>query len=90
MLLSEEPDAIDHLLSSRTGSLESTVETGILFLEELDALGRHNALNSGDFQALESSFCLEGAAPKRSELVAQMLDQLLQLREGGPLRSYAV
>jgi hypothetical protein len=90
MLLSEKADAVDHLLGSRAGCLEAVVESGILLLKELDALRRDDTFRAGDLEALETSLGLEGAAAERGELVTEMLDELLQLREGGSFRSCAV
>jgi hypothetical protein len=90
VLLSEEPDAIDHLLSTFAGGGEALRQAGVLTLEELHALGRHDAFHSGGLEGLQSRFRLQRATSKRSKLVAEVLDQLLELRERGSFRSYAV
>jgi hypothetical protein len=86
VLLSEEANPIDHLLGSGTRGLETIGESGVLLLEKLDALGRDDTLHACYFQAFEPSFCLKSPASERSELVAEMLHQLLELRESGALR----
>ncbi|PYO47122.1 MAG: hypothetical protein DMD72_10825 [Gemmatimonadetes bacterium] len=62
MLLSEEADAIDHLLSTVTSGSEALGESGILALEKLHPLRGDYALYSGRFETLEPSFCLQSAA----------------------------
>jgi hypothetical protein len=90
VLLSEETHPIDHLLGAGAGRLEARVETGVLALQELDALRRNNPLHSGGLQALETRFCLKRAASKRSELVAKMLYEQLELTKRRYFRPYAV
>jgi hypothetical protein len=90
VLLSEKPDAIDHLLSPFAGGGEALGQAGVLTLEELHALRGDDAFDSRRFEGLESRLRLQRATSKRSELVAQVLDQLLELRERGSFRSYAV
>jgi superfamily II helicase len=90
VLLSEKPHAIDHLLSAFAGGGEALGQTGVLTLEELHALRGDDALDSRRLEGLESRLRLQRATSKRSELVAQVLDQLLELRERGSFRSYAV
>jgi hypothetical protein len=90
VLLSEKSDAVDHLLGSRAGSLETRGETGIFALEKLHSLRGNDTLHSGRLQALEPRLGLQRAPAKGSELVAKMLDELLQLTKRGSFRSYAV
>ena len=90
MLLPEESDAIDHLLSSFACSSESLGEASVLPLEELDALRRDDSLHSRRLETLQPRFRLKRATSKGCQLVAKMFDELLQLRKGGSFRSYAV
>jgi hypothetical protein len=90
VLLPKKPDAVDDLLSPRTRGVEAGGEAGVLALQELHALGRDHSLDSSGFEALEPRLGLKGATPERSQLVTEMLDQLLQLRKGSYLRPYAV
>jgi hypothetical protein len=90
MLLPEKPDAVDHLLSSGTRCIETSGETGILFLEELNALRGDNALHAGRLEALDPRLGLKRATTERCELVTEVLDQHLQLRKCGYFRTYAV
>jgi len=59
MLLPEKANAIDHLLRSRTRGIETAGESGVLFLQKLYALGGHDPLYSGRFQALDARFRLQ-------------------------------
>jgi hypothetical protein len=90
VLLPEKPDAIDDLLSPRTGRVEAGGEAGVLALQELNALGGDYSLDSSGFEAFQPRLGLQGPTPEGSQLVTKMLDQLLQLRKGGYLRPYAV
>jgi hypothetical protein len=47
VLLSQEADAVDHLLGSITRSRETLGEAGVLALEKLHALWGHYSLDSG-------------------------------------------
>jgi hypothetical protein len=90
VLLPEKAHAIDHLLGSGARGIEAVGETRILFLEKLNALGGYYSLHSGGLEALDPRLRLQRAATERRELVTQMLHQLLQLRERGSFRTYAV
>jgi hypothetical protein len=90
VLLPEEPDTIDHLLSSFARGSESLGQAGVLSLQGLDALGRDDALHSRRLETLQPRLGLKRATAKRCQLVAKMFDELLQLRKGGSFRSYAV
>ena len=61
MLLPQKPDAVDHLLGSGTGCVETSRETGIFFLEELNALRRDNPFHARRLEALDPRFGLKGA-----------------------------
>jgi len=86
VLLFEKPDAIDHLLGSGTRRIESARESRVLSLQELDALGRDNAFHARRLETFEPRLSLKRAPAKRGQLVAEMLHQLLELRESGFLR----
>jgi hypothetical protein len=90
VLLSEESDPVDHLLGAGAGGLETSGEAGVLALEKLHALRRHDPFDAGDLEAFEARFGLKRAPPEGCQLVAEMLDELLQLTERGSFRSYAV
>jgi hypothetical protein len=90
MLLAEKPNAVDHLLRPRARCIEAGGETGVLALQKLDALRRDYSLHSSGLEALESGLGLEGATPKRGELVTEVMDELLELRESRDLRPCAV
>jgi hypothetical protein len=90
VLLPKEADPIDHLLRARARSLQPTVEAGVFPLEKLNALRRDNALASRCLEPFEPSFCLQRATTEGGELVTQMLDELLELRECCYFRTYAV
>jgi hypothetical protein len=90
VLLSEEPDAIDHLLRARAGRLQPAVETGVLALQKLNALGGDHALASRCLESLEASLSLQSAATECGELVTEMLYELLELGERCCFRTYAV
>jgi hypothetical protein len=90
MLLTQEADAVDHLLGPRARGIESARESGVLLLQVLDALGGDYSLHSRRFEGLDAGLGLQRAAAERGELVTEVLHQLLQLREGGCFRTYAV
>jgi hypothetical protein len=90
VLLSEKPHTVDHLLSAGSRGLETGVEPRVLALEELNSLRRDNAFHAGCLEAFETRFRLKRSAAKGRELVTEMLDKLLQLREGGYFRTCAV
>jgi hypothetical protein len=90
VLLSKEPNAIDHLLRPLTRSCESLGQPRVLTLEKLHPLGRYHALYTGRLEGLESGFGLQCATAKRRQLVTKVLDQLLELRKSGSFRTYAV
>jgi hypothetical protein len=90
VLLTQKPDAIDHLLRSGARSIETSGESGVLFLQELNALRRDNALYARGLEALDARLGLKRATSEGCELVTEMLDQHLQLRKCGYFRTYAV
>jgi hypothetical protein len=90
MLLPEESHAIDHLLSPGACSLEPLVETRVLALEELSPLRRRDPFDAGLLEGLEAGFCLQRTPTERSELIAEVFHQQLQLRKRGYFRTYAV
>jgi hypothetical protein len=90
VLLSEKANPVDHLLGAVASRLEAAAETGVLPLEELHALGRDDSFDSGRFESLETRLRLERAPAKGCQLVTEMLHQLLQLRERGYFKTYAV
>jgi hypothetical protein len=90
VLLSEKPHTVDHLLGAGSRGLETGIETRVLALEELNSLRRHDTFHTGCFETLETRFRLKRSAAKGRELVTEMLDELLQLREGGYFRTCAV
>jgi hypothetical protein len=90
VLLPEEADAIDHLLSPLARRGKTLRQPGILALEELNTFWRDDAFHSGRLERLEPRFRLERAAAKGCQLVTEMLDELLQLRECRDFRPYAV
>jgi hypothetical protein len=90
VLLPQKPDAVYHLLRSGARRIETVGEACILLLEELNALGGHDSLHSSRLEALDPRLCLKRATTERCELVTEMLDQHLQLRKCGYLRTYAV
>jgi hypothetical protein len=59
VLLPQKPDAVNHLLSSGPRCIESSGETGILFLEKLNPLRRDNALHARGLEALDPRFGLK-------------------------------
>ena len=90
MLLAEKPNAVNHLLSALTRRRQSFREAGVLALQELDAFRRHDALDASRLQGLEARLGLERASTKGCQLVAEMLDELLELCERRSFRSCAV
>jgi hypothetical protein len=90
MLLSEEPDPIDHLLGPLARGGETFRETRVLALEKLHPFRRNDAFHSRRLESFEPRLRLERAAAERRQLVTEVLDQLLKLRKGGSFRSYAV
>ncbi len=64
MLLAEKANAIDHLLRSCTRGIEAAGESGVLFLQKLHALGGHDSLHSGRFQALDAGLRLQRPTAK--------------------------
>ncbi len=90
MLLPQKANAVDHLLGSRARGIEPARESGVLCLQKLNALGGHDSLHSGGLQALDARLRLQSTAAERGELVTEMLHQLLQFRERGSFRTYAV
>jgi hypothetical protein len=90
VLLSEEPDAVDHLLSSISRGGKTLGEAGILALEELNALGRDDTLHPGRLQSLEPGLGLQSTPAKRGQLVTQVLYEMLELVKRRGFRSYAV
>jgi hypothetical protein len=90
VLLSKKSHAIDHLDRSFACRLQALVESGVLTLEELYSLGGDDAFDSSALEGLQTCFSLESPATERRQLVPEMFDQLFQLRESGPFRSYAV
>jgi hypothetical protein len=90
VLLPEETDAVDHLLGTLASSRQALVETGILSLEELDALGGNDALDPGGFKRLQPCLSLQRTTTEGCELITEVLDKLLELRERGFFRTYAV
>src|SRR5688500_15597293 len=90
MLLSEKANAIDHLLCTCSCRVEPVSEAGVFPLQVLNTLGRDDSLHSRRLQTLQPRLSLQSAAPEGSELVTQVLHELLELREGGYLRPCAV
>jgi hypothetical protein len=86
VLLFEKSDAIDHLLRSGACRLESASQSGVLSFQKLNALGRNDTLHSCRLEALEPRLGLKRTSTKGSQLVTEMLHQLLELRKSGFLR----
>ncbi len=90
MLLAQKANAVDHLLGPGARRIEPARESGVLRLKKLNALRGHYSLHAGGLEALDTRLRLQRTAAERGELVTEMLHQLLQLRECGYFRPYAV
>jgi hypothetical protein len=90
VLLAEEANPVDHLLSAIARRFEAGVETSVLALQELYPLGRDHAFDSRRLETLEACLRLQRPPSKGRQLVTEMLHQLIQLREGGDFRTCAV
>jgi hypothetical protein len=90
MLLAQKANTVDHLLGPGACRIEPTRETGVLRLQKVNPLRRHDSLHSGGLETLDARLRLECTAAKRGELVTEMFHQLFQLRECGYFRPYAV
>jgi hypothetical protein len=90
VLLPEEANAIDHLLSSLARCGEALGKRRVLPLEELYAFRRGHSLDARRLKTLEPSFGLERPPAKGGELVTEVLDELLELCKGCSFRTYAV
>jgi hypothetical protein len=74
VLLTQKPDAVNHLLSSGARCIETSGETGILFLEELNALRRDNALHASGLETLDPRLSLKRTTTEGCQLVTEVLD----------------
>jgi len=90
MLLAQKANAVDHLLGPGARRVEATRESGVLRLQKVNPLRRHDSLHSCGLEALDARLCLQSAAAERGELVTEMFHQLFQLRECGYFRPCAV
>jgi hypothetical protein len=64
VLLLQESDSVDYLLSACTRGLEPTRESSVFTLQKLDALRRNDSLYSRRLQALETRLGLKRATTK--------------------------
>ena len=90
MLLSEEPNSVDHLLGAGASRLETRGEARVFALQKVHSLRRDHSLYTRRLESFEARLGLQRAPAERRQLVAEMLHQLLQLRERGGFRPYAV
>jgi hypothetical protein len=90
VLLPQKPNTVDHLLGTSTRCFETSGESGVLALEVLYALGRYYSLHSRRLEGLEPRLGLQRAASKRRELITEVMNQLLELRESRYLRPCVV
>ncbi len=82
MLLAQKTDAIEHLPGAAAGFFEAHPQVGVLALELVDSLGACPGNAGRALECLHSRFCVQGAPAKRRQLVAEMLDESLEVREG--------
>ncbi len=87
MLLAEEADTLEHDLRPAARGIESPSEIHVLGLELSDADARATCTVLEGFQM---PFSLDRAAAKGSELVTQVVHELLELLQGYEFRSFAV
>ena len=91
MLLAQKANPIEHLSRAAASFFEAHPEVGVLTLELVDSLGTCPGCAGRAFERFHSGFGLKGAPAKGCQLVAKMLDESLEVREGGfRLRQFVV
>jgi hypothetical protein len=84
-LLPQKPNAVEHLLRPRTGSLELGPQLGILLLETRHLGGQFEANDPAlmPFQFLETCLSREGASSKAGEFVSEVMHKRTQFANCG-------
>jgi hypothetical protein len=83
MLLTKEPDTIQHLPGASARCFKPSLQLCVLALESVHVLGIDSLSPRCTREELDPRFGVERAAAKRRELVPQMSDELLELAECG-------